>query len=321
MDNDQSSQVIVGIRFSPIGKNYYFDATKQDHLKVGDFLVVQTSRGWQIGELTQFVDPDKTDEKMNYKPVDRIASEADIKKKEYLENKSEELLEFTRKRLSVKEIGGVKLVNAEFSFDENSLTILYSTENDNNINFNSIIKEIKNKHDIKRIDFHKIGPRDVAKYLCGMGACGLESRCCSQFLDKFDSISIRMAKKQGISLTPSDITGMCNRLRCCLNYEYCAYVEALKDMPRRKKKVMTPYGEGVVKDLAPISRTVFVLIPEHGIKELDVDEIQEMKSQENQTDNKIQGSTGDSKQQNRERKFRVRRNPKSTKNPKDQKNI
>jgi cell fate regulator YaaT (PSP1 superfamily) len=319
MNNEQSTPVIVGIRFSPIGKNYYFDATKLEHLKIGDFLIVQTSRGWQIGELTQFIDPEKTDEKMNYKPVDRVASEADIKKKEYLENKSEELREFVRKRISVKEISGVKLVNAELSFDDNSLTILYSTENENNINFNSITKEIKNHYDIKRIDFHKIGPRDVAKYLGGMGACGLECRCCSQFLDKFDSISIRMAKKQGISLTPSDITGMCNRLRCCLNYEYCIYIEALKDMPRRKKKVMTPYGEGIVKDLAPISKTVFVQIPEHGLKELGIDEIQEIRLQDNQpatkSDETFQNRT---QQPNRERKFRKRRNPK---NRKDQQNI
>jgi cell fate regulator YaaT (PSP1 superfamily) len=317
MNNEQSTPVIVGIRFSPIGKNYYFDASKLDDLKIGDNLIVQTSRGWQIGELTQFVDPDKTDEKMNYKPVDRVASDADIKKKEYLENKSEELIDFTRKRISVKEIGGVKIVNAEFSFDDSSLTILYSTENDNNINFNSIIKEIKNKYDIKRIDFHKIGPRDVAKYLGGMGACGLESRCCSQFLEKFDSISIRMAKKQGISLTPSDITGMCNRLRCCLNYEYCTYVEALKDMPRRKKRVMTPYGEGIVKDLAPISKTVFVLVPEHGIKELGIDEIQEVRSQENQPATKNSGNSENQTQSSRERKFKKRRNPK---NRKDQEN-
>jgi len=311
MNNQQSNQVIVGIRFSPIGKDYFFDATKLEQLKIGDFLVVQTSRGWQIGELTQFVDNEKTDPKMNYKTVDRVASEADLKKKEYLENKSEEILDFIKKRLSIKEISEVKLVSAEFSFDESSLTILYSTENDNSRNINSIIKEIKNKYDINHIDFHKIGPRDVAKYLGGMGACGLESRCCSQFLCKFESISIRMAKKQGISLTPSDITGMCNRLRCCLSYEYCAYVEALKDMPRRKKRVMTPYGEGVVKDLAPISRTVFVLIPEHGIKELDLDEIQEVKPQESQANQNTQEPPGKNIQQSREKKFRRRRNPRA----------
>jgi len=280
MNAEDTNSMIVGIRFSPIGKNYYFDASNLQNLKLGDYLIVQTSRGWQLGELTKFVEAGKVDKKIKYKPVNRLANEADLKKKEYLDGKSEELLTFARKKISIKEIKNVKIVSAEFSFDEKSLTFLYSTENDSQINFNSIIKEIRSRFEINRVDFHKIGPRDVAKYYGGMGACGLENRCCSQFLEKFESISIRMAKKQGISLTPSDITGMCNRLRCCLNYEYCIYVEALKDMPRRKKKVQTPYGEGIVKDLAPITKTVFVAVPGHGVKELGLDEIEEIKPSE-----------------------------------------
>jgi cell fate regulator YaaT (PSP1 superfamily) len=279
-----------------------------ENLRIGDSLVVQTSRGWQIGELTQFIEPGQIDEKMNYKPVNRVATDADLKKQEYLENKSQELLEFTKNRLSVKEIKGIKLISADLSFDENSLTMLYSTESDNHFNFNQIIKEIRNKYELKRVDFHKIGPRDVAKYYGGMGACGLESRCCTQFLDKFDSISIRMAKKQGISLTPSDITGMCNRLRCCLSYEYCAYVEALKEMPRPKKRVMTPYGEGIVKDLAPISKTVFVAVPDHGIKELGIDEIKEINQQEQPEKADDQNSQSNDPKR-RGRRFRNRKKP------------
>jgi len=308
MDIDNTQPMIVGVRFSSIGKNYYFDASKLENLRIGDSLVVQTSRGWQIGELTQFIEPGQIDEKMNYKPVNRVATDADLKKQEYLENKSQELLEFTKNRLSVKEIKGIKLISADLSFDENSLTMLYSTESDNHFNFNQIIKEIRNKYELKRVDFHKIGPRDVAKYYGGMGACGLESRCCTQFLDKFDSISIRMAKKQGISLTPSDITGMCNRLRCCLSYEYCAYVEALKEMPRRKKRVMTPYGEGIVKDLAPISKTVFVAVPDHGIKELGIDEITEINQQEQPEKSENQNSQSNDPKR-RGRRFRNRKKP------------
>ncbi len=308
MEIDNTQPTIVGVRFSSIGKNYYFDASKLENLRIGDSLVVQTSRGWQIGELTQFIEPGQIDEKMNYKPVNRVATEADIKKQEYLESKSQELLEFTKNRISVKEIKGIKLISADLSFDENSLTMLFSTESDNHFNFNQIIKEIRNKYALNRVDFHKIGPRDVAKYYGGMGACGLESRCCTQFLDKFDSISIRMAKKQGISLTPSDITGMCNRLRCCLSYEYCAYVEALKEMPRRKKRVMTPYGEGVVKDLAPISKTVFVAVPDHGIKEMGIDEIKEINQQEQPEKPDDQNSQSNDPKR-RGRRFRNRKKP------------
>jgi len=303
MNNKNKSKNIIGLRFSSIGKEYYFDASKLEDLKIGEFVVVQTSRGWQIGQLTTFVDSGQHNKKMHYKPVDRIANEADLKKKQYLVKRSKEVLEFTRKRFSIQEIRGVKLVTADFSFDEKSLTFLYSTENDIHINFKSIQREIQNNFGSMKIDFHKIGPRDVAKYFCGMGACGLENRCCSQFMDKFQSISIRMAKKQGISLTPSDITGMCNRLRCCLSYEYPTYVEALKEMPRRKKRVKTPFGIGVVKDLAPISKTVYVSVPDHGVKEFDVEEIEEI-------------DTSKQKQKNQQQTKRTNRNrPRNRRRP------
>lgn len=316
MDTDNNKPTIVGVRFSQIGKNYYFDASKLVEPKLGEYLVVETSRGWQLGQLTQFVNSDELNKDMQYKPVDRIATEADLKKKGYLDSKAEESLEFAKKKLSIKNVKGVKLISAEFSFDEKSLSFLYSTENDNHINYGSIIKEIKNEYNLRKVDFHKIGPRDVAKYYCGMGACGLEMRCCSQFIKKFESISIRMAKAQGISLTPSDITGMCNRLRCCLGYEYCTYVDALKDMPKKKKKVKTPYGIGTVKDLAPMKKTVFVYVPEHGVKEFGLDEIEEVLQDTSQTKPaakkaNVQNKTGKRKRfNNRKRRPRSNR-PKS----------
>ena len=124
----------------------------------------------------------------------------------------------------------------------------------------------------------QIGPRDVAKILGGMGACGLETRCCSKFLTDFSPISIKMAKEQGISLTPTEITGMCGRLRCCLIYEYEQYVEARKQLPKRNKRVVTPRGEGKVVDVLPMSDRVMVLMDstedKHIVMTFDRDELQ-----------------------------------------------
>jgi cell fate regulator YaaT (PSP1 superfamily) len=122
-----------------------------------------------------------------------------------------------------------------------------------------------------QVELRQIGPRDVAKALGGMGACGLESRCCSKFITEFSSISIRMAKEQGISLTPTEITGMCGRLRCCLIYEYENYVEARKLLPKKNKRVITPDGEGKVVDVSPIREMVTVELPEIGRKEYHKD--------------------------------------------------
>ena len=117
------------------------------------------------------------------------------------------------------------------------------------------------------LELRQIGPRDAAKLIRGMGACGLETRCCSKFLMEFSSISIRMAKTQDISLTPSEITGMCGRLRCCLMYEYDQYVEAIKTLPKRKRKVTTPLGEGRVVQILPLRQSVVVSLPEIGPRE------------------------------------------------------
>lgn len=311
--------VVVGIQFSPIGKSYYFDASAIDNVKLGDYLIVETSRGWQLGKLVQIVKDREARKKMRYKPVDRLATTEDLKKKETLDAKASGALELSREKMIAKKIKGVKIISAEFSFDEKVLSILYSTENENKINFNSIIKEIKEEYKVKKIDFHKVGPRDVAKYYGGMGACGLETRCCTRFLNKFESISIRMAKTQGISLTPSDITGMCNRLRCCLSYEYCHYVEALKGLPKRNKRVNTPLGAGKVKDVAPLRKTVFVALDEHGVKEFDIEEIEVIqidKESKNVSGNqKPKQRTNRRENRNYKNKNRRRRKNNSNKDP------
>jgi cell fate regulator YaaT (PSP1 superfamily) len=101
-------------------------------------------------------------------------------------------------------------------------------------------------------------------------------RCCTRFLGDFQSISIKMAKIQNISLTPGDITGNCDRLRCCLNYEYCQYEDALKGLPKRNQRVMTPNGEGRVVDLIPLQEKVVVEFAEEGEKIFDNNVIQKL---------------------------------------------
>ena len=133
---------------------------------------------------------------------------------------------------------------------------------------------MQNMYQHSQVELRQIGPRDVAKLLGGMGACGLESRCCSRFLTDFSPISIKMAKEQGISLTPQEITGICGRLRCCLVYEYEQYVIARKELPKRNKLVITPIGEGKVVDVNPIQMRVRVDIPNTGVREFNADQIQ-----------------------------------------------
>lgn len=274
--SEKSLPKIVGIKFSKVGKNYYFDASKISEIKIGDSLIVETSRGWQIGELSEIITDPEILKNAAYKPVDRLATPLDLVKKQELKEKGDNALEICQREIRNQKIFGIKLVSSEVSFDEKILTFIFSSESEDSPNFNNVKKAVGKNFPNARIDFHKIGPRDVARYFGGMGSCGLENRCCSQFLCNFESISIRMAKKQGISLTPEDITGMCNRLRCCLGYEYCQYVDALKDMPKKNKIVMTPGGKGKITDVAPLRKTVYVYIEGSGVKEYSLEEIQDV---------------------------------------------
>lgn len=265
--NQESPLIVVGVRFSRIGKNYYFNASHLPEILIGDHIIVETSRGWQMGEVTDITHEITPELKQNIKKVDRKATPADLTRKQDLVVKEEEALSKCLLRQRKMNFMDIKLVTVELGFDEKTASILYASPEEEEIKgLDRFQKAVREDLPKMRVDFHKIGPRDAAKFFGGLGACGLEMRCCTRFLGDFQSISIKMAKIQNISLTPSDITGMCDRLRCCLNYEYCQYEEALKGLPKRNQRVMTPNGEGKVIDLLPLQEKVVVEIEEVGEK-------------------------------------------------------
>jgi cell fate regulator YaaT (PSP1 superfamily) len=278
--NQESETKILGIKFSKIGKNYFFNASHLEDIRVGDFVVVETSRGWQMGEVTKLLNDFDPTMKATLKKVDRRASPLDLLKKQELNFKQEEIVTKCtqkQKQLNQKDF---KIITAEYSFDEHSISILYTSGDDDNPRFDALSKYLSVEYPKIKSEFHKIGPRDVAKFYGGMGICGLETRCCERFINEFQSISIKMAKIQDISLTPSDITGMCDRLRCCLNYEYEQYEKIIKNLPKRNQIVKTPKGEGKVVDLIPMQEKVIVEIPDEGEYEFFGKDVQRIERKE-----------------------------------------
>jgi cell fate regulator YaaT (PSP1 superfamily) len=249
---------IVGIRFQKSGKVYHFDASESSDILVGDFAVVDTSRGRQLGEVVQVVENPSSPPEGGWKAIHHKATPRDLVLRQLWQKKELEALINCRAKLAETKIPGVKIVAAEFSFDGSRLSFLYSTESESKVDLRKLQSAMQRLYIHSRVEMRQIGPRDVAKLLGGMGACGIENRCCSMFLTEFSPISIKMAKEQGISLTPTEITGMCGRLRCCLIYEYENYVEARKTLPKRNKRVVTPSGEGKVWDVYPLKQTVLV---------------------------------------------------------------
>ncbi len=193
-----------------------------------------------------------------WKPVERLATPRDLLLQQSWQAKQTEAMINCRARAAELQLDGIKIIAAEYNYDGSRLAFLFSSETEEKADLKSLKKDMQDLYPNTHIEMRQTGPRDVAKLLGGMGACGLETRCCSKFLTDFSPISIKMAKEQGISLTPEEITGMCGRLRCCLIYEYEQYVEARKELPKRNKRVVTPRGEGKVVDVIPMSNKVVV---------------------------------------------------------------
>jgi len=250
---------IIGIRFQKLGKLYHFDASKEDDLRLGDHVIVTTSRGREMGEVVSLgISPKEAPARKKIKPIDRRATPQELVLRNQWKRKELEAMIECRAKAAELHMRGLKIAKAEYSYDGSRLTFLYNTDADEKINVHSLHKAMQEQFKPTRVRMHQIGPRDVAKIIGGLGACGLEERCCSKFLTEFSPISIRMAKGQGISLNPNEITGMCGRLRCCLMYEYGQYVAAKKELPKRKKRVVTPLGEGRVVDVLPLKQAVVV---------------------------------------------------------------
>lgn len=230
---------IVGVKFRPTGKVYNFLANNLD-LIIGDHCIVETERGFGFGtvdvgrmclEDTHFSRP--------LKNVLRKATGRDFAIVE--ENKAMEVdaADFCLKRVIDRGLD-MQLVDVECTFDRCRLTFYFISEG--RIDFRELVKDLAQKYKT-RIEMRQIGVRDEAKLIGGYGVCG-HPLCCTTFLKNFETVSIKMAKVQKLTLNPSKLSGVCDRLKCCLTYEYDYYRQMAKYMPRRGQMVRHLDGSG-----------------------------------------------------------------------------
>ncbi len=233
---------IIGIRFKKVGKVYHFDPAGID-VKKGDMVIVETSRGIEMGEIV--VGAHEIEESLVKQPlrsVLRIATDEDFRVVE--QNKKKEAEAFQLCNEKIKKHGlEMKLVEVEYTFDGSKILFYFTA--DNRIDFRELVKELATIYRT-RIELRQIGARDESKTLGSIGVCGREL-CCSQFLGEFEPVSIKMAKEQGLSLNPTKISGSCGRLMCCLKFEQETYEELIKVTPRQSSVVDTPDGVGTVE--------------------------------------------------------------------------
>ena len=251
---------VIGIKFKTSGRIYYFDPLDLP-VKAGDGVIVETARGMEYGEAPNDVKKVEESEIVApLKPVVRIATDEDKRLRALYASKEADAYAVCQEKIAAHGLD-MKLVDVEYTFN-GSKVVFYFTA-DERVDFRELVKDLA--YALKtRIELRQIGVRDEAKMLGGLGPCG-RLVCCKAFLDDFRPVSIKMAKEQNLSLSPTKISGLCGRLMCCLQYEQSAYEEIRGRMPKPGKEVNTVDGIGVVVENNAITeRTKVRLTMEDG---------------------------------------------------------
>ena len=219
---------VVGVRFKPLGKIYYFDPAGQD-IPAGMDVVVETSRGLEYGNAV--LANREVDEKSVIQPlrsVVRLATDDDVEMMCSIKEKEEQARDVCLEKIAQRQLP-MKLVEVEYSFDGSKVLFYFTSEG--RVDFRELVKDLASVFKT-RIELRQIGVRDEAKMLGGLGCCGREL-CCASFLSDFAPVSIRMAKEQNLSLNPSKISGICGRLMCCLKFESNLYEDGNRNRSNR----------------------------------------------------------------------------------------
>ena len=244
---------IIGVRFKKTGKIYFFDPDGEK-VSRGDFVIVETSVGKEYGEVA-IANRQIPDEKLikPLKKIIRVANAKDAKQHKENKEKEKEALKICQEKIKEHNLD-MTLTDVEYKFDRSKLMFFFTAEG--RIDFRDLVKDLAAIFKT-RIELRQIGVRDEVKKIGGNGICGRELCCCS-FLGNFESVSIKMAKEQNISLNPSKISGNCGRLMCCLKYEQEVYEDKLRRLPRIGAIVKTADGEGEVCGIETLKEIVKV---------------------------------------------------------------
>ena len=247
--------MVIRVRFKRASKLYDFDPNGLE-LHTGTKVVTETARGVELGECVSGV-MEVPDERVvsPLKPIIRIATEQDLLIQRRNEQSEKEAFDIAVEKIAEHKLE-MKLVYVEYAFDHSKI-IFYFTAN-GRVDFRMLVKNLAGIFKT-RIELRQIGVRDEAKMLGGIGPCG-RPICCRTFLGDFTPVSIKMAKEQSLSLNPTKISGLCDRLMCCLKYEQDQYEATRKRMPRVGREIITPDGVGTINAINVLEETVRVRI-------------------------------------------------------------
>ena len=262
---------IAGVRFRNTGKVYYFDASHVDDLQEGELVIVDTTRGKEVARVSTILEETPQNlTKESLKPVQRRAEPLDLVQMERHRLREKEALARCQERLEEHRLP-IKLLKAEYNFDGSHLLVYFVSEK--RVDFRRFVQDLRKSLKTK-VELRQVGVRDEAKLMGGVGRCG-RVLCCESFMQEFSPVSIKMAKRQNISLNPSEISGICGRLLCCLGYEDGYYQQVKAKLPQVREIVKTTHGTGEVRAINALKQTVTVELKNEMTVEVTADEILE----------------------------------------------
>ena len=254
---------IIGVKFRSRGKLVGCDAGEISP-QMGDYVVVDTGQGLDVAKVVSLGAPSQLGEELM--KVVRQANAEDLE--EARRNLQKEALSKCREmaaQLGLK----MKPLAARYDARSEHLTVFFSAEE--RVDFRDLVRKLSHALE-RRVELRQVGARDEAKLLGGVGKCG-RPLCCQNFLTSFASVSIKMAKEQGLALNPMKISGICGRLLCCLAYESKQYAAMKKEMPQPKQQVSTHWGKGTVISANVLRETVTVQLDDGETKGIALSEL------------------------------------------------
>ncbi len=261
--------MVIGVRFKRASKVYDFGLNGLTDLQPGDEVIVETSRGRELGRV--IIGPHEVDEDEivgELKPVERRATPQDRLEAQRYRRREAKALAKCREKVAEHGLP-MKVVDAEYSFDGSRLVFSFTAEK--RVDFRALVRDLARTFHA-RIELRQIGVRDETKLCGGVGSCGREL-CCRSWLTEFSPVSIKMAKHQGLPLSPMEISGVCGRLLCCLSFEDPYYIEARGRLPKVGAQVITPEGPGRVVGINALKETLNVRLESDAVVEFEAAEV------------------------------------------------
>ena len=287
---EENKKVILGVRFQKTGTLHYMDPLNFG-FRVGDLVIANSKRGVEIGRVVSIKALEDIDKNVTIEKIIKPATKYDVEKQKEHEEDAKKAMQRC-KQLANKLKLNMKIIGAEYTFDGSKLIFHFSSED--RVDFRELVKELAAQYRI-RIELRQVGARDEIKMYPNLGMCGKEV-CCRTFLPDFESVTIKMAKEQGLQINMSKISGACGRLMCCLKYEQDVYKENMKDLPKHNEIVKYNDEDAKVIGLDILNKKVRLKIgvgEDEKFETVDFTEIVRVNKKDNTKKEEVKGEGGE----------------------------